>query len=637
MSRQLVIITFIFVCCVKGTAQTIFARSNGDWDQTAVWSTIGTGGATCGCVPSPGDDVRIDGYDVDIDAGTGDVTVNSVIITNARGVDVRIRVQAGATLTVTTNFEIENNFGGSDSELTVEGTGSGLDVLGNFIGNQITGDDVLIDIDNNSEVNIFGDATFFQDGGDDFELNLNLNAGTQAQWNVSGDFLFDHDGGDDIRVLIDDAASLLTIGGDLTVAMNTGADDDFSFNLDDGDLIVTGSVLLTRANDVGPIDFDMDGGDVTCGDVVINSSGPLFSLGAIHFFVDEASVFNCDAFSLNMTGGDDFFLHINQAAGTTARFNVAADMAISRSSGDDIEIMVSQSAELNIGGAFSLLTSGLTAEELEIRLRNNAVVDIAGDCALSIVNGEDVATNLHLIELAGGGANPLFHVGGDFSWTSSIDIVDNDLTINGGEFAVDGNMTLVQNAGAEDFDFFIDDIGSITVGGNLSVTLNGGDDFTFSLGANLAASTAECHVLGNCTLTHNNNSASSTFLHQVREDSRFTVDGVLTLTTNFAASPTFIQDIRNTAEVSVSGDVNLNATASGELEIDLQNDAFFRIGGDFVRAAVPNRFGSLIASDNATVEFRGTSAQIIAEDTGSGGDSFFYMNLEVDNSFATAP
>lgn len=637
MKASILVFFSLFLITFEGYAQTIFARANGDWDQTTVWSTVGTGGVSCGCVPVPGDDVLIDGYDVDIDAGTGDVTVNSVLITNVRGVDVRLRVQAGATLTVTNDFEIENNFAGSDAELTLMGTGSGLEILGDFLADQNDGDDLLIDIDDNGVVNIAGAADFFQDGGDDLELNLNLNTGTEAEWHVAGDLTFDHDGGDDIRVRTDDASSLLTVGGDLIVNMNTGLDDDISFNMDGGEMIVTGDALLTRADDYGPIDFDLDGGEFTCNDVVINSSGALFTLGAVRFFLDETSVFNCNSFSSTFLGADDFYIHLNQLAGSAAQFNVTNNMSLIRSSGDDIEILVAQDGEINIGGNFSLTSSGLDSEEMEIRLTNNGVMDVTGDCTLSIVDGEDMATNLYLLELAGAGANPFFHVGGNFSWTSTINLVDNDIEINGGELAVDGNLTITQNAGAEDFDFDIDDAGLVTVGGDLNINLNGGDDLSFNLGTNLVASAGACVVNGNCTLTHNANSGTSAFTHQVVENSRFTVNGQLALVTNFSASPGLTQDIRNTAEVRVDGDVLLTATAGGELEISLQNDAFFRIGGEFIRGASPFSFGALDAVDNATVEYWGSSAQIIEQDAGSGGDAFFYMNLEIDNSFGTSP
>lgn len=349
--------TTIFAYSLHG--QTIFARANGDWDQTTVWSTIGTGGASCGCVPGPGDDVLIDGYDVDIDAGTGSVTANSIRVTNLRGVRARFRLQDGITLTVTNDFEIESvSASAINSLLGLTGTGTRMEVNGDFIIDQDNGDDILITVDDNGQVNVDGTLDCFQDGGDDIEINLNTISGTTSQFNVVGNMTFDHDGGDDIRLRTNAASSLFTAGADVVVAMNAGLDDRFLFNLDAGDFTIVGDLLLTRANTFGPIDLDLDGGDLTCDNIVINSSGPLFTNGAVQFFVDQASQINCGSLTSTYIGADDLFFHINQSAGTTAQINVANDFTLDRSSGDDIEIRVSQNGELNVGGDFTLSSSG---------------------------------------------------------------------------------------------------------------------------------------------------------------------------------------------------------------------------------------------------------------------------------------
>ena len=160
--KTLLLFIFIVSTSLQLSAQTIFARQSGDWDDTNGWSTVATGGASCGCTPAAGDDVLIDGYDVDVDATTGDVTVNSLEITNARGNDVRLRVQGGSTLTITTDFEIESDASGNDAELTIEDTDSQLDISGDFLADQNDGDDLLIDIDDNGQINISAMLTFYK-------------------------------------------------------------------------------------------------------------------------------------------------------------------------------------------------------------------------------------------------------------------------------------------------------------------------------------------------------------------------------------------------------------------------------------------------------------------------------------------
>lgn len=621
------------ILCLQGSAQTIFARNSGDWDQTTVWSVIGTGGASCGCVPAPGDDVLIDGFDVDIDAGTGDVTVNSVVITNARGNDVRLRVQAGSTLTVTTDFEIESNSPGNDAELTVQGTGSGLDIGDDFLADQDDGDDLLIDVDDNAQVNISDDCTFLQDGGDDMELNMNQNSGTSAQWNVTGNFILDHDGGDDIRLRTDAASSLIDVGGNVDVDMNTGLDDDFNFNLDAGNFTVDGDILINRADDYGPVDFDLDGGILTCDDIVINSSGALFTLGAVRFFIDEDSEVNCNSLDVTFSGADDFYLHINENAGTSGEMNITNDFTVLRSDGDDIEIFIDDdNSELNVGGDFNITTTG--GEEFDIRLDNNATIDVTGDFNITTTNSDDAE-----IDLAGGTDDPTLSVGDDFLWLNQTGDVDCLIDINSGTFSTGDDFTLTNFTGGDDMDIDLDDDGEISVGGDFLAQITGGDDLRIDVGDNVGGSTAQFNVTGNASILLSDDSGPNPVWRlRVHEDTRFTVGGDLTFTTDFTSTGLCLVDVINTAEIDVDGDVDLNAAGSGELELRLSNDSFFRIGGDFLREPAPNNFGEFDASGgNGTVEYKGTATQVIAEDAGGGGDSFQYMNLEIDNSFGTIP
>ncbi|NOQ73023.1 MAG: T9SS type A sorting domain-containing protein [Crocinitomix sp.] len=633
MKIKLVVLFIISLWVSNLNAQTLFARSSGDWDIPARWSSIGTGGPSCGCTPGPGDDVLIDGYDIDIDAGTGDVTINSIIITNARGTDVRLRIQAGATLTVTTDFEIESDSGGNDAELTVVGAGSGLDILDDFLADQNAGDDLLIDIDDNAQVNIGDDCDFLQDGGDDMELNMNQNSGTAAQWNVTDDFTLDHDGGDDIRLRTDAASSLINVDGDVIVNMNTGLDDDFNFNLDAGEMNVAGDILITRADDYGPVDFDLDGGILTCNDIVINSSGALFSLGAVRFFIDEASEVNCNSLDVTFTGADDFYIHINQNAGTSAEMNVTNDVTILRIDGDDIQIFLDDDdSEMTVGGDMSITCTD--GEEFDIQMDNNSTLDITGDLTITTTVAESAQ-----IDLAGGADDPTLSVGDDFLWLNQTGNVDCLIDVNGGTFSAGDDFTLTNATGGDDMDIDLDGDGQITVGGDFLAQITGGDDLRIDIGDNVALSTAILAVTGDASIIMSSDVGPNPFWRlRIHEDTRFTVGGNLELTTDFTGTALCLVDIINTAELDVDGDIDLNAIGSGELEVRLSNNSFLRIGGDFLRAPTPNNFGEMDATGgNGTVEYKGTATQVIAEDAGGGGDSFQYMNVEIDNSFGTAP
>lgn len=628
------ILLLCFICSsFLVSAQTIFARNNGDWDIPATWSTTATGGPSCGCTPVAGDDVLIDGYDVDIDAGTGDVTVNSIQITNTRGSDVRLRVQDGSTLTVTTNFEIESNSAGDDAELTIEDTDSQLDISGNFPADQDDGDDLLIDIDDNGQVNISGNAQFLQDGGDDMELNLNLNSGTSAQFNVTGNVTFDHDGGDDIRVLVDDASSLIDVDGSWTVSMNDGTDDDYTFNMDGGDIDVAGDISITRAGDYGPVDFDMDGGNLNCDDITINSSGALFTLGAVRFFIDGSSRIDCNSLDVSFTGADDFYIHINENSGTSGVFDITNDFTLNRSNGDDIEIIVNQdNSRLLVGGDVSISTSG--GEEFDIEIDNNGEWDTDGDFDITVTNSDDAQ-----LDMAGGADEPVFSVGVDFTWLNQTGDVDCFIDVNGGTFTVGNDMTLTNASGADDLDIDVDEDGRLMVLGDFLAQITGGDDIRIGIGENTSPSTAMMMVTGNAFFLLSSAAGSNPIWRlRIYDDGNFIVGGELDLTSDFTSTGLCLVDLQDDGELSVTGDIDLNAIGSGELEIRMIDDSFVRIGGDFLRGASPNNFGELDASTgNATVEYMGTGSQVIAEDAGGGGDSFFYMNLEIDNSFGTIP
>ncbi len=632
MKTKLVILSIGCFIVSNANAQTIFARSNGDWDQTTVWSTIGTGGASCGCTPGVGDDVLIDGFDVDIDAGTGDVTVNSVKITNAAGSDVRLRVQAGATLTVTTDFEIESNSVGNDAELTVVGTGSGLDVLDDFLADQDAGDDLLIDIDDNAQVNISDEANFLQDGGDDMELNMNLNSGTQAQWNVAGDMLVDHDGGDDIRLLTDDASSLLNVDGDLTVNMNAGLDDDMTFNLDGGDFDIEGDIIVTRTATTGFIVVDMDGGDLDCDNFMATSSGTS-SIGDIRIQIDGASQFTCNFFDATISGGDDLSLRINENNGTTGQMNVDNDFTVQVTGGDDFEMLLAQdNSQFNVLNDVDITFAG--GDDLDLFLDNDATWDIDGDFTIvSSGNGSQE------IDLSGGSDDPTISVGGSFSWTNQTGNIDVLVDLNSGTFSTVSDFSLINATGGDDIDLQLDDDALLSIGGDFTAEITGGDDIRIGLGENVAASTAEINVAGDANILLTSNAAPAPIWYvRVFENTRFIVGDDLVLTTDFTTTGLCLFSVTNTAELVVADNIDLNAIGSGELEVRLDDDSFLRIGGNFLRGASPNNFGEFDATDdNGTVEYMGSTAQVIAEDDGGGGDSFQYMNLEIDNSFGTIP
>ncbi|HNP94173.1 MAG TPA: hypothetical protein PKJ63_01045, partial [Cyclobacteriaceae bacterium] len=92
----------------------------------------------------------------------------------------------------------------------------------------------------------------------------------------------------------------------------------------------------------------------------------------------------------------------------------------------------------------------------------------------------------------------------------------------------------------------------------------------------------------------------------------------------------------NTSIITVARDISFTATAAGQEEIQLNNTARLRIGRNFVRGATP--YGALVCNGSSVVElFTNTYLQTLAGSAGSGGDSFAYNNLTINNTRITTP
>ncbi len=661
-----IILVYCFICFFGGVAaQTHFSRLSGDWDDLTVWSTASINGAACGCVPGAGSNVLIDGHDIDIDAVTGNVTVNSIKLQTAvNGVNTLLEVDA-VTLTVTTDLELEITTAGDDANFRVHNGAPIVNIGGDFIVDMDTGDDVFVIIEDNAVMTVTDDFLVDQDGGDDLDMDVDDNAefnitddinasldvggdwflgvnmisGNSAEVNVNGDWITTHAATSaNFVISIDDAFSEIRVLGNLTTTLNGASADLYTFDMNNGTFTVTGDVTVTGAAASGRTTWDLDGGVFTCDDFTTNQAGATLAEGATFFLIDATAEFNCTSFTSNYTGADDFFIHLNRTSGTSAEFNVTNDFTLNRTEGDDIEIFIDDDdSEMNIGGNMTIVSTGTTPEELFIELNNDALLNVTGNFTVTNTNGEDAATNVYRLQLTGSTDNPLMHVGGNFVWTNAINLVTNYIDLNGGILDVDGDMTVTQNAGANSVLFTMDENATLTVGGNFGLALNGGDSLTFNTGS-VAGSTPTITVGGDYNVTHNNNSAGSNLIHHVYLDTEIDVGDDMTLTQTFTAAPIVTMDIRNTSDVAVIGDVNLVAPAQGELSIRLDNTTFFRIGGNFVRAAEPNDFGTVTAAQGTpTIEYMGSSAQILAEDDAGGTDVTYYHHLEVDNSFGVIP
>jgi len=664
MSTKLIFsVTLAFLLNLSNLmAATIYARSNGDWDQTNRWSTSGVGGGSCGCVPGIGDDVIIDGYDIDIDGNTGNVSANSVVVrSDTRDDNSRLRIQDGVRLTVTNDFTILGDRSGRDQTLRLEDNNSQLDVGGNFLINQDTGDDIILDFEDNSSVSVTGNFTVDKDGGDDIDIMLNETNGTTAQLDVGGDVSVDCNGVSNasIEFFMNGSNSLFNVDGSFTISGSGGNDNSFiEFDFNNGSLVIDEYLSLSRSTAFGALEIDLDGGNITVDSIFANSSGTSGGDQAIWFFVDDDSQVNVtNGVDVNMSGGDDFYIYINDNQGSSGQFNVGGNMDINRTGGDDIEFVIDDDdSQLLINGNLSITSAG--GEQIFILLDNNGLFQVDGDLTITHSSGQNGE-----IELSSAPDVPVMIVGGNMNVTYSGGSDAFQIDLNGGTVTVTGNVTMINsgaggdvfiNADGGDFNVTgnflgllsgndellidLDEDSQMNVTGNMELAISGGNDIELHLGENTTNSTAQLNVTGNLTLDHNGGTGGDDIQFLINDNTEVHVGGVFTMDIDGSGSAgNFYCRIFDSGLLDVNGNFVMTSVNSGFLEVTLNNSSKIELGGNFVRQASPNNFGLLISNAGTTIEYNGTGAQEFAEDAGAGTDGFTYENVIINNSFGTAP
>jgi len=157
----------------KCFGRTIYTMASGDWDQTAIWSTTGVSGPTCSCIPIVGDTVIIDGFEIDFDDGSTDITISELSITNASGGKTSLEISDSRTLTVTNNvtvtmatninkdviLKLKSNL---NPKLLIGGDITFTRVVGNTKKKKL-----ILDITDNAEVIVEGNYTYNYLNSDD--------------------------------------------------------------------------------------------------------------------------------------------------------------------------------------------------------------------------------------------------------------------------------------------------------------------------------------------------------------------------------------------------------------------------------------------------------------------------------------
>ncbi|MEX2596453.1 MAG: DUF2341 domain-containing protein [Salibacteraceae bacterium] len=551
-----------------GLEETLNATSaqNGNWDATASWAG--------GEVPTDGANVVIRHV---VSQNDFDVILCNLTVESAANVDGRLEVDGGFTVSTYENLYVNGN-----------GTG---DVDANI--RTMTG---------NEKVMVKGDLIINQSDGDDVSVEVR-NAGDSLI--VLGNILISHDGGDDMEFLLNNATAGISVAGNFVANMISGAGDNFEIDINNGDMTVSGTMSLNRSGDYGDLEIDMDGGTFAVDSLFLSSEN---GSGADQLIIDvdgDAALNVLNRAYVQMNGGDDFNLYINNNNGTSGSVDIGGDFYIDKTGGDDVNIIIDDAnSELAIGGVFTINSNG--GEQVTLTM-NNGSLSVSDSM---IINHFD------------GGQQVLLNI-------------NNNAIINTGDF-----LATLDNNTNQELLIDLDDAVTMTVNGDMILRMNDGNDLELHLGENSVGSTASLNIIGDLHLDHNPSEGGDDIQFIISDDCEVNVGGVFTMDTDGASGAgNFYTNINNNGLLSVGSNIVFTgADGQGEVELEMNGNAQLEIGGNFIRDAAPNNYGLLQSnSANVQITYNGTAAQIFADDDGAGSDQIEYEQVVINNTAAIEP
>lgn len=206
-----------FTLCINNVEETFYSTGNGSWNDPAIWSLIGHGGASGTSIPGLGDIVNIEGHSV-------------IVSTNEEAAQVNLTVGTANTALMVDGANLKIN-----GKLTMINTGNNLDGR--------------ISVMNNGTLDILDDLSMNRSGGSNL---FNLTASESSSIVVNKDLLITSDGGNTINntISLNDGASLYvksqatmtTISGiksqiTLNQSSSFSVDENINFVADNTDLV----------------------------------------------------------------------------------------------------------------------------------------------------------------------------------------------------------------------------------------------------------------------------------------------------------------------------------------------------------------------------------------------------------------
>ncbi|MBL7952397.1 MAG: hypothetical protein JNM62_11835 [Flavobacteriales bacterium] len=582
---------------------------------------------------------------------TGNLTVN-----HTSGGDQTIQTNTNSTVTVTGNMPMTFTESATRTQV-LDMNGGTFTVTGNLTNTISSGVNHRFDIllDGAARFNVNNDVTIGQ-GGSAMRLFLNATNGSTAEFNVGRDFTINHanaathvdveqygssrltTGRDmilnnpaqngDRMILRMYGSSTLVVTRDLTMSLtggNPNSDDRIGIEQNSGTVNVGGNVSYNRTagDDIfwnmgngtasigGNFTFTSGTGDDTY--LVLNGSSSMTIIGNLMF---------------DLNSGDLGYLYLNEGSGSGASLAVGGSLTIDHETqAGDATIELDNGSSLSVGTTLTWDMDATNNAKARFLISNDA-------------NTVQVGTNMVLQQLSGGSNNDFdfdqqggtVTVGGSgtFRLASGTSGDFNMRLRNTSTLNINGSAAF-QFSGGDDYNWRVEDNSTVVIGGNATYQQTGGDDFTGSVNNNSSMT-----VGGHMTFQH---TGGDDFLFTTNNNNALlVVNGSLIMQDTQGGSTITELQLDNASTTRVLGDIQMTATASGEVLIDMNNSAYLRIAGSFLRSATPSRFGTLTMTNAATLEYNGTlNTQVMAANAGSGTDGFTFTRVVVNNTYGTSP
>lgn len=659
-------------------AATIYARADGGWSNTNTWSTIGTGGTSCGCTPSATDSVVIDGRNISITSA--DITIATLTLTNAINAHSSLQIINGHTLIITGNVWAKAENFSKNVELIIAQNGSNIQVQGNVVFERVSTNGkaqfLRLNMSDNTVFNVAGNFTYNYLNSSVSEGNEEILLINEATVNIGGNVLWRMDDGNNF-VISQSNTSQLNVTGTTTIDMNGGV--DFQYTLENSAKFYSGgnmlvdidggkNFLVSMSNGAGTEHFKVNGNltidKTNARDVTFDllSSAELKVMGDFSYTSTSASA-----------GNSDFSILMANSSKATILGNTTITMNESTQTDCDIIIDLNNTAQFNVGTNDGLLAKScsltmMDGEILKLEMDRDAAMNVYGNMILT-QNGTENLQILLNQNNDGSAADAQLNVNGNLTISKNDGLNMQIYLARDADIAVHKNMNITfgDANGANSAGIILENASAITVDSSSTITLNctnqTNNDFTIALNNTSVFSVGPPTGPYTTRKFTVNLQQSRDFKIDLSNSATLTVYGTFNVVKaggrNFTANPSSTSritvfndlDLDNTenadlllfsmtgsGELNVKGNIDmLGALSSGKVELRLANTSALYIGKNFLRNSTPNAFGILNATGTSTVHYNGVVSQVIAKNTGSGTDVFTYQNLTINNSYANAP